>query len=76
MAEIKLTQIRAQMREMSEAELHNEIAAQRAALYDYRRRNAMKQLDNTMAIRNARRQIARSLTLLRERELAGQKEAK
>ena len=76
MAEIKLTQIRAQMRDMSDAELHNEIAAQRAALYDYRRRNAMKQLDNTMAIRNARRQIARSLTLLRERELAVQKGAK
>ncbi len=76
MAELKLTQVRAQMREMTDAELHNEIAAQRASLYDFRRRNAMKQLDNTMAIRNARRQIARSMTLLRERELAVQKEAK
>ena len=53
------------------APIDPEIAAQRAALYSLRQRNIMKQLDNTAAIRDARRTIARALTLLRERQLAG-----
>ncbi|HLV80615.1 MAG TPA: 50S ribosomal protein L29, partial [Chthonomonadaceae bacterium] len=69
-------QLLQEMREKSDEELRRDIAAQRAKLYDYRRRNAMKQLDNTAAIRTARKQIARALTLLRERELAAGKEAK
>ncbi len=76
MAELKLAQIRLQLREMSDEDLHKEVAAQREALYHYRRRHAMRQLDNTTAIRAARKQIARALTILRERELAAQKEAK
>ncbi|HZT43494.1 MAG TPA: 50S ribosomal protein L29 [Chthonomonadaceae bacterium] len=76
MAELKHSQNLRDLREKSDAELHREIAAQRAHLYDYRRRNAMKQLDNTAAIRAARKQIARALTILRERELAAGKEAK
>jgi len=73
---LKQVQIRALLREMSSEELHNEIANQRASLYHLRRQNAMKQLTNTAAIRAARKQIARALTLLRERELAEQREAK
>lgn len=76
MGELKTTQIRQQLREMSDDDLRNEIAAQRAALFDYRRRGAMRQLDNTAVIGAARKQIARALTILRERELAGQGEAK
>jgi large subunit ribosomal protein L29 len=70
MAELKLKEIREQLRQMSDEELRQEIAANRAALFNYRRRNAMRQLENTAAIRVARRQIARALTILRERELA------
>lgn len=76
MAELKQAQIRQQLREMDNEQLHGEIAAQREALYNYRRRHAMRQLDNTAAIRAARKQIARALTILRERELIAQKEAK
>lgn len=76
MAELKQAQIRQQLREMDDDQLHGEIAAQREALYNFRRRNAMKQLDNTAAIRAARKQIARALTILRERQLTAQKEAK
>jgi len=76
MAELKIKEIRQQLRDMSDAELLQEVAANRAALYDYRRRNAMRQLDNTSAIRAARKQIARALTILRERELAAGREAK
>jgi large subunit ribosomal protein L29 len=76
MAEFKLTEVRAQLRELSDEDLHKEIAKQRASLYDFRRRNAMRQLNNTAAIRAARKQVARALTILRERELAAQREAK
>ncbi len=76
MAELKIKQVRENLRQMSDAELVKEVAAQRALLYDYRRRNAMRQLENTAAIRTARKQIARALTILRERELAVEGEAK
>jgi large subunit ribosomal protein L29 len=76
MAELKQSQIRQQLRELNDEQLNDEIAAQREALYNYRRRHAMRQLDNTAAIRAARKQIARALTILRERELTAQKEAK
>jgi large subunit ribosomal protein L29 len=68
----KKKEIRSRLRELTEMELHQEIAAQHASLYDLRRRNLMRQLDNTTAIRDARKQIARVLTILRERELAAQ----
>jgi large subunit ribosomal protein L29 len=76
MAELKLKEIREQLRDMSDADLHKEVAAQRALLFDLRYRNRMKQLENTAAIRAARRQIARALTILKERELAAQKGVK
>ena len=76
MGELKTTQIRAQLRELSEEDLRKQIAANREALYHYRRRNAMRTLENTAAIRAARKQIARVLTILKERELAAKGEAK
>lgn len=74
MAELKKTQLREKLREMSDSELATEIAAQRATIYSLRQRNKMKQLNNTAAIRDARRAIARALTLLRERELGTRSE--
>jgi large subunit ribosomal protein L29 len=76
MAELKQAQIRQQLKEMSDEELRGEVAAQRETLFHFRRRHALRQLDNTAAIRAARKQIARALTILRERELTAQKEAK
>ncbi len=76
MAEIKLKEVREQLRAMSEEELHNEIAVQRRSLYTLRRKNAMRQLENTSSIRVARKQIARVLTLLKEREIAAKGETK
>ena len=76
MAELKIREVREQLRQMSDEQLHQEVAANRAALFDYRRRNAMRQLQNTAAIRDARKQIARALTILRERQLAAEREAK
>jgi len=76
MAELKQNQIRAQLREMSDDDLRDEVKAQRAALYGFRQKHAMKQLENTAVIRAARKQIARALTILRERDLAAKREAK
>ena len=76
MAELKIREVREQLRQMTDDQLRQEVAANRAALYDYRRRNAMRQLDSTTAIRDARKQIARALTILRERQLAREREAK
>lgn len=73
MAELKQREIRDQLRAMSDDDLRREITAMRAQLYEYRRKHAMKQLDNTTGIRDARKQIARALTLLRERELAAER---
>ena len=70
MAEIRLKEVREQLRNMSDEELRNEVAAQRANLFHMRRRAALRQQTDTAAIRTARKQIARALTLLRERELA------
>ncbi len=76
MAELKIKQVREHLRQMSVDELHQEIAANKALLFDFRRRQAMRQLENTAAIRNARKQIARALTIIREREIAAQGETK
>ena len=73
MAELNQNQIREQLRAMSDEELRTEIAAQREALYNFRRRHALKQVENTAAIRTARKQIARAFTILRERELSVQR---
>jgi large subunit ribosomal protein L29 len=67
MAELKQKEIREQLRNMSDDELRTEISAQRQALFDFRRKHALKQVENTAAIRDARRQIARAFTLLSER---------
>ena len=76
MAELKIKQVREHLRQMSDDELRQEIAANKAQLFDFRRRQAMRQLENTAAIRNARKQIARALTIIREREIAAQGETK
>lgn len=73
MAELKQKEIREQLRAMTDEDLRIEISAQREALYNFRRKHAMKQVENTAAIRDARKQIARALTLLREREIAAQR---
>ena len=73
MAVLKQTEIRAQLRAMSDEELETEISAQREALFHFRRKHALRQVENTAAIRDARKQIARALTILRERAIAQQK---
>jgi len=56
------------MRDMSPDELRTRLQELREELFNLRFRNAMKQLDNPLKIREGRREMARLLTVLREKE--------
>ena len=58
------------MREMSLDELRQRVTDLREELFNLRFRNSMKQLDNPLKIREGRREMARLLTVLHEKERA------
>ena len=57
-------------REMTGEEILARVAELREELFNLRFRNSMKQLDNPLKIRESRREMARLLTVLREKERA------
>ena len=59
-----------ELRELCEEELHRRLADAKAELFNLRFQFATGQLDNAMAIKNLRRDIARIYTVIREQELA------
>ena len=56
------------MRDMSPDEIQTRLQELREELFNLRFRNAMKQLDNPLKIREGRREMARLLTVQREKE--------
>ena len=58
------------MRELSVDEIKHRVTELREELFNLRFRNTMKQLDNPLKIREGRREIARLVTILREKELS------
>jgi large subunit ribosomal protein L29 len=58
------------MREMTPDEIRLRLSELREELFNLRFRNSMRQLDNPLKIRAGRREIARLLTVLREKEAA------
>ena len=56
------------MRDMSPDEIRTRLQELSEELFNLRFRNAMKQLDNPLKIREGRREMARLLTVLREKE--------
>ena len=58
------------IREMTESEIQTRVTELREELFNLRFRNSMKQLDNPLKIREGRREMARLLTALREKEHA------
>jgi large subunit ribosomal protein L29 len=58
---------------MGADEIRTRVAELREELFNLRFRNTMKQLDNPLKIRESRREMARLLTVLNEKERAGQK---
>ena len=57
-----------QLRDMSAGELATHIATARRELFGLRFQHATGELDNTSTLRRAKREIARALTVARERE--------
>jgi len=56
------------MKEMTLDEITLRVAELREELFNLRFRNSMRQLDNPLKIRESRREMARLLTVLREKE--------
>jgi large subunit ribosomal protein L29 len=60
------------IRDMSDAELREHLATTRRELFGLRFQHATRELDNTASLRVAKREVARALTIARERELSNE----
>ena len=58
------------IRAMSPDEISARVSELREEMFNLRFRNDMKQLDNPLKIRESRREMARLLTVLKEKETA------
>ena len=65
----------ATIRELGPDEIRARVAELREELFNLRFRNTMKQLDNPLKIRASRREMARLLTVLQQKERAGSRQA-
>ena len=59
----------ADLRDLSDNELAEHIATARRDLFGLRFQHATGELDNTAGLRRAKREVARALTVAREREI-------
>ena len=67
-----MSQVKASaIRDKTTDEIHQRLTELREELFNLRFRNSMRQLDSPLKIRQGRREIARLLTVLQEKE--GQK---
>jgi len=60
-----------ELRDMDDRELSKRLAETRKEVFGLRFSNATGELDNTAGLSRAKRDLARVLTIARERELAG-----
>jgi large subunit ribosomal protein L29 len=61
----------ADLRDMGDAELAEHISTARRELFGLRFQHATGELDNTAALKNAKREVARALTVAKERGTDG-----
>lgn len=59
----------ADLRDLSDAELTEQIKTARRDLFGLRFQHATGELDNTAGLKRAKKEVARALTVAREREL-------
>jgi large subunit ribosomal protein L29 len=59
----------ADLRDLNNTELSEHIATARRELFGLRFQHATGELDNTAGMRRAKREVARALTVAREREI-------
>lgn len=62
-----------ELQDLTDGELQEKLSGFKEELFNLRFQMATRQLDNPMRIREVRKSIARIKTILRQRELAGQK---
>lgn len=67
---MRLTEKRRQIKESSPRETEQMLKDERKSLFTLRQSMSSKQLDNPRRIREARKNIARILTIMTEREIA------
>ncbi len=70
MAEEKRRTRLERLRNLTDRELAEELRRQRERLFTLRRENVTRQLENTAAIPESKKEIARILTIMRERARA------
>ncbi|MGZ4217932.1 MAG: 50S ribosomal protein L29 [Solirubrobacteraceae bacterium] len=58
-----------ELRDMSDNELREHLRTARRELFGVRFQHATGELDNTAGLKKAKREIARALTIVREREI-------
>ena len=58
-----------ELRDMSETELSEQVVTARRELFGLRFQHATGELDNTAGLRRAKREVARALTVARQREI-------
>jgi large subunit ribosomal protein L29 len=58
-----------ELRDMSDNELREHLQTARREMFGLRFQHATGELDNTAGLRKAKREIARALTIVREREI-------
>jgi large subunit ribosomal protein L29 len=59
-----------ELRDLTDGELAEHLRTARRELFGLRFQHATGELDNTASLRIAKREVARALTVVRERELA------
>lgn len=65
----------AELRNLADEDLLERLGEAKAELFNLRFQHVTGQLDNTARLRQVRREIARTLTVMRERELAVEMDA-
>jgi large subunit ribosomal protein L29 len=58
-----------ELRDMTEADLRDHLHTARRELFGLRFQHATGELDNTAGLKRAKREVARALTVAREREI-------
>ena len=62
-----------ELKDLTDSELQEKLAGFKEELFNLRFQMVTRQLDNPMRIREVRKSIARIKTILRQRELAGER---
>ena len=61
-----------ELRDMTDNELREHVQTARRELFGLRFQHATAELDNTASLKHAKRELARALTIQRERELSSE----